>query len=135
VHGLSDPKVAEQLARATPIPGYCIAKGLGGKAGFDRQGTRSGQRQALSRGSPNAVYYCYMEPAMVRLTPEQSQTLHSQAEPLILDPTTQKVYVAVSSEVYDRIKDLLEDQDEQVSWQRLSDRARTALVEENPPAA
>ena len=71
---------------------------------------------------------------MIQLTPEQSQALHSQAEPLILDPTTQKVYVAVSSDVYNRIKDLLEDQDEQASWQKLSDRARAAFLKENPAA-
>ncbi len=67
---------------------------------------------------------------MIQLTPEQSKALHLQAEPFILDPTTQKIYVAVSSEVYERMKDLMEDQDEQASWQSLADRGRANFLNE-----
>jgi hypothetical protein len=44
---------------------------------------------------------------MTQLTPEQSQARHSQAVPLFLGPKTQKVDVAASSQVDERIQDLL----------------------------
>lgn len=56
-----------------------------------------------------------MESHYIHLTPEQADMLHKEHEPRILDPSTQKIYVAVAADVYERIKGFLEDADEQAS--------------------
>ncbi|HWC88609.1 MAG TPA: hypothetical protein VG433_03120, partial [Pirellulales bacterium] len=62
-----------------------------------------------------------MESHYIHLTPEQADMFHKEHEPRILDPRTQKVYVAVAADEYERIKGMLEDADEQASWQILAD--------------
>jgi len=47
---------------------------------------------------------------MIELTEEQRQQLIGTDAPRILDPGTGKTYVLVPTEVYERLKDLLEDE-------------------------
>jgi hypothetical protein len=75
-----------------------------------------------------------MESHYIHLTPEQADMLHKEHEPRILDPSTQKIYVAVAADVYERIKGFLEDADEQASWQILADRGRAEFLRANRPA-
>jgi len=46
---------------------------------------------------------------MIELTTEQRQAL-DQPEPLVLDPITQETYILVRKDVYDRLRQLLQDE-------------------------
>lgn len=49
---------------------------------------------------------------MTELTPEQRQLLQNSAEtPRLIDPVTQREYVLVQVEVYERLRELLGDLD------------------------
>jgi hypothetical protein len=72
-----------------------------------------------------------MGKVMIHLTLEQADLLHQESEPRIFDPTTQTVYIAVRSELYERVREWLEDAEEQESWQKLADRGRASFLEED----
>lgn len=47
---------------------------------------------------------------MIELTEQQRQELLATGAPQVLDPGTGRTYVLVPTEVYERLKDLLEDE-------------------------
>jgi hypothetical protein len=49
------------------------------------------------------------EAAMIELTSEQRRELATAEVPRVIDPETQKTYVLVSEETYERLKGLLGD--------------------------
>jgi hypothetical protein len=60
---------------------------------------------------------------MIELTEQQQQAVDAEAEPRLLDPRTNKAYVLVGAEVYNRVKGLLSEDD------TLDMRQVAALVE------
>lgn len=49
---------------------------------------------------------------MIELTEQQRQQLLAADTPQVVDPETGKTYILVPTEVYERLKDLLEDEPE-----------------------
>lgn len=49
---------------------------------------------------------------MIELLPEQQQALDANAELRMIDPRTQKVYVLIDAELYERIQTLFAEEDE-----------------------
>jgi hypothetical protein len=48
---------------------------------------------------------------MIELTEQQQQAVDAEPAPQLIDPRTNKAYVLVGAEVFDRIKGLLADDD------------------------
>jgi PHD/YefM family antitoxin component YafN of YafNO toxin-antitoxin module len=73
---------------------------------------------------------------MIELTEEQRQALHTSKDPVsVVDPQTQEAYVLLRAETYERLKQLLEDEEdrqEQKAWLDLATKTRRRWVEENP---
>ena len=73
----------------------------------------------------------------IELTHEQQQAFDPQLkQPLhIVDPRTNAVYVAIPVELYDRVKELLEDDADralQKAWLEAATKTRRQWVQENP---
>ena len=73
---------------------------------------------------------------MIELTEEQLQAVRASEVPVpVLDPRTKEAYVLLRAELYERIKALLEDaedQREQEAWLDLTEEARREWAKENP---
>jgi hypothetical protein len=65
-------------------------------------------------------YDAVKENAMIELSEEQRHEL-SRPEPVVIDPLTQETYVLVPSEVYERLKVHLEDDDARFMYPLLAD--------------
>ncbi len=48
---------------------------------------------------------------MIELTAQQQQAVDGTAEPQLIDPRTRKTYVLVASEVYERLRNLVAEDD------------------------
>lgn len=57
---------------------------------------------------------------MIELNEEQRREL-SRPEPVVVDPLTRETYVLVRQEVYDRLKNLIEDDDARLMYPLLAD--------------
>ena len=73
----------------------------------------------------------------IELTSDQRQALEAQPdEPLrVVDPQTKATYVLLRTELYERLKGLLEAEEEkaqQKAWLEAATKARRAWVQENP---
>jgi hypothetical protein len=73
----------------------------------------------------------------LELTEEQRRAVeeHPEEPVRLVDPASQKIFVLVSAEIYDRIKDLLEDIEDRAgkkAWLDSATRARRKWVQENP---
>jgi hypothetical protein len=75
------------------------------------------------------------EGAMIELTGDQRQELQ-QPEPTVIDTATNEAYVLVRKEVYDRMKALLaedeEDRRTQEAFLKASHRAAVSWMKDNP---
>jgi len=74
----------------------------------------------------------------IELTDEQRQALGGQSdEPVqVIDPRTKETYVLLRAELYERLKGLLEEEEEEKAerkaWLEAATKARRAWVQENP---
>jgi hypothetical protein len=73
----------------------------------------------------------------IPLSDELRQALDAQPdEPLrLVDPRTNAAYVLLPADVYERVKGLLEEEDERAlrkAWLDAATKARRAWVQENP---
>jgi hypothetical protein len=57
---------------------------------------------------------------MIELSEEQRREL-SQPDPVVIDPLTRETYVLVRKQVYDRFKNLLEQDDARLMYPLLAD--------------
>lgn len=57
---------------------------------------------------------------MIQLSDEQCAEL-SQAKPIAVDPNTSETYVLVRKSIYDRLKNLIEDDDARLMYPLLAD--------------
>jgi len=57
---------------------------------------------------------------VIELNEEQRREL-SRPEPVVVDPLTRETYVLVRQEVYDRLKNLIEDDDARLMYPLLAD--------------
>jgi hypothetical protein len=68
------------------------------------------------------------------ITPEQRQAIEiAGGEPVRLeDPLTGQVYIVLKAEVYEEIREILDDDRERAAWAHLNRKARSAWALENP---
>jgi hypothetical protein len=65
---------------------------------------------------------CPKETAMIQLTADQHQALENGSDPMrVLDPATNTEYVLIRTEVYDRFKRLLDEDDARIQYAGLAD--------------
>jgi len=73
---------------------------------------------------------------MIELTEEQRHAVQASTAPVsLVDPQTQEAYVLLRADLYERLKELLEDEEdrqEQQAWLDLATRTRRRWVQENP---
>jgi hypothetical protein len=70
------------------------------------------------------------ESSMIELTVQQQQAVDTTPEPRLIDPRTQKAYVLVGAEVYERIRGLLAD-DEGPDMRQVAALVEQAMREED----
>src|SRR5207247_1769935 len=74
-------------------------------------------RRSRSRGNARALsgMPSDKEPNMIELTVDQQQALaeHAETPPRAIDPRTRDTYVLIKQEVYDRVKSLFVETDDQ----------------------
>jgi hypothetical protein len=90
--------------------------------------TDSGNPNLPSRARPG--YDGEKENAMIELTGEQQQALDASAEPRLIDPRTQKTYVLVGAEIFERVRTLLGD-DEGPDMRQVAVLVEQAMREED----
>jgi len=73
---------------------------------------------------------------MIELTAEQQQALDAEQEtPKVVDPRSKTAYILVHADVYERVKELLEDAEDKVlqkAWLEKATQTRRRCVQENP---
>jgi hypothetical protein len=72
---------------------------------------------------------------MIELTEQQQQTLDREQPPRLIDPRNNTAYVLVRADVFERLKDLVEDAEDQVlreAWLRASHQSAVSWMKENP---
>lgn len=69
---------------------------------------------------------------MLELTEQQRQAAETGEPPIVIDSQTQKPYVLLSKAVFDRLRELMEDEKEKEGWAMLARRAATEWAKENP---
>jgi hypothetical protein len=70
------------------------------------------------------------EAVMIELTEQQQQALDASPEPWLLDPRTQKTYVLVRADVYERIQGLLAA-DEGLDMRQVATLVERAMQEDD----
>lgn len=73
---------------------------------------------------------------MVELTEQQQQALDAEPEPRrVVDPRTNTAYVLVRADAYERVQELLDDEEDrnvQQAFLKASHQAAVAWMKENP---
>jgi hypothetical protein len=71
------------------------------------------------------------EAAMIELThQQQQQAVDASPEPRLIDPRTQKVYVLIGAELYERVRSLLAD-DENLDMRQVATLVERAMREDD----
>jgi hypothetical protein len=68
---------------------------------------------------------------MIELTEQQQQAVDAGPEPRLIDPRTQKTYVLVRADVYERIRGLLSDDEDDLHMRQVAALVDRAMREDD----
>lgn len=72
---------------------------------------------------------------VLELTEQQQQAVDASPEPRLIDPRTQKAYVLIRADVYERLRPVLERGEaalQEEAWLDAVEEARNQWAQENP---